>query len=539
MRQLGIECAPSDEQGRLTLPPLAEGELITATIDHPDYAPAAVTDAAIRTGVVGQVTLEPGVRLTLRVAPAEGTDTIEHVRIDLWHEPMDHPSTIMWHELPIGRDGTTSLTIAPGDYKFLRLRHDNRLLTPRLYGMADGQHLRIADGENNNLSFVFHRQVEGRGRVVDADTGRPLEDIWVNSETPNGGPSAGILARRAWTTSGYTQTDKDGQYKLRFALGVARVECEVNGYVSEKPFLEFSVNADGPPTIPDIRLRALPRIKGTVRDADGKPVPRAVVRYRGLRLRWIQPVATDDNGRFALPPATAPIDEKTGERKLVHPLVAFDPYRPLAARADVRVDRSDEVQLTLEPQVPARLLADFTDEMNEWERGNASAERTGRETEISLGGQPAPEIDAARWLNIARPDLTLADLRGRYVLLDFWFTTCGPCHADFPSVTLVHELFKDKVTVIAVHDNSSSPEAVRAHIEKLGLPFPIAVDHPDGRTIARYQQHGIATGFPDYVLISPEGKVLLDDNTIPHPLLRWYKLEIIRQLLLQSSGEPK
>jgi hypothetical protein len=38
------------------------------------------------------------------------------------------------------------------------------------------------------------------------------------------------------------------------------------------------------------------------------------------------------------------------------------------------------------------------------------------------------------------------------------------------------------------------------------------------------------------VLISHEGKVLLDDRTIPHPSLRSYKLEIIRELLLARRG---
>ena len=154
-----------------------------------------------------------------------------------------------------------------------------------------------------------------------------------------------------------------------------------------------------------------------------------------------------------------------------------------------------------------------------------------------MRGQAPPEIDSALWLNTDERTLKLADLRGKYVLLDFWFIGCGPCHADFPSVKLVHELYKDKgVVVIGVHNNSSPPEAVRKHVAKIGLPFPVAVDHPDGRTIARFEEHGVPAGYPDYVLISPEGKVLLDDRTIPHPTLRSYKLEIIRKLLLESQA---
>ena len=69
----------------------------------------------------------------------------------------------------------------------------------------------------------------------------------------------------------------------------------------------------------------------------------------------------------------------------------------------------------------------------------------------------------------------------------------------------------------------------------IGLPCPVVVDHPDGRTVSRYQSHGIATIFPSYVLIDPAGKVLLDDRTIAHASLRSYKLEIIRARLLDRK----
>src|SRR4029077_15063413 len=116
-------------------------------------------------------------------------------------------------------------------------------------------------------------------------------------------------------------------------------------------------------------------------------------------------------------------------------------------------------------------------------------------------GQPAPELEGAAWFNTdAR---SLKDLRGRYVLLDFWFIGCGPCHGDFPSVKLVHERFeKLGVTVIGVHNNSSKPEAVREHCRQQGLKFPIVVDHTDGRILNAYLPLGVK-GFPSYILIGP------------------------------------
>jgi hypothetical protein len=97
-------------------------------------------------------------------------------------------------------------------------------------------------------------------------------------------------------------------------------------------------------------------------------------------------------------------------------------------------------------------------------------------------------------------------------------------------VKLVYELYKDHgVTVIGVHDNSAPPEAVRAHVERIGLPFPIVVDRPDGGIESVYRTHRAVQGFPSYVLIGPDGNVLHADGTVPGPTLRNYKLEIIRQ----------
>jgi thiol-disulfide isomerase/thioredoxin len=155
---------------------------------------------------------------------------------------------------------------------------------------------------------------------------------------------------------------------------------------------------------------------------------------------------------------------------------------------------------------------------------------------VSLQGRQPPELDGVAWLNTDDQPLKLAELRGKYVLLDFWFTGCGPCHHDFPSVKLVHALYNDKgLVVIGIHDNSNTPDEVREHVAKIGLPFPIVVDHADGRMVASFRAHGIANGFPNYVLIGPDGTILLDDRTIPHPPLHGYKVEIVRQYLLSGA----
>ncbi|HKO96441.1 MAG TPA: TlpA disulfide reductase family protein [Pyrinomonadaceae bacterium] len=60
-----------------------------------------------------------------------------------------------------------------------------------------------------------------------------------------------------------------------------------------------------------------------------------------------------------------------------------------------------------------------------------------RTTQMSLIGQPAPELSVKEWIN-GQPAL-LEDLKGRVVLLEFWATWCKPCQEMFPKLQELYE----------------------------------------------------------------------------------------------------
>src|SRR4029453_11049913 len=73
--------------------------------------------------------------------------------------------------------------------------------------------------------------------------------------------------------------------------------------------------------------------------------------------------------------------------------------------------------------------------------------------------QPAPK---AEFRNASGKHLTLADFRGRVVLLNIWATWCGPCRSEMPSLDRLQGLHQgDGLTVLAVSVDDGGRVAVR------------------------------------------------------------------------------
>jgi thiol-disulfide isomerase/thioredoxin len=93
----------------------------------------------------------------------------------------------------------------------------------------------------------------------------------------------------------------------------------------------------------------------------------------------------------------------------------------------------------------------------------------------------APEITGIdRWLN-SEP-LSIADLRGKVVLVDFWTYSCINCLRTLPYVTRWYDRYKDRgFVVIGVHTPEFSYEKstpnVQAAIRRFGIKYPVAQDN--------------------------------------------------------------
>jgi peroxiredoxin len=137
-----------------------------------------------------------------------------------------------------------------------------------------------------------------------------------------------------------------------------------------------------------------------------------------------------------------------------------------------------------------------------------------------LGKSIATTIDAAKKTGVGQMamDFTqndvndkpvkLSDFRGKYVLLDFWASWCGPCRGENPNVVKAYNAYKDKnFTVLGVSlDNPGKKEDWLKAIEKDGLTWTHVSDLK-GWENAASKMYGVR-GIPANYLIDPTGKII-------------------------------
>ena len=123
--------------------------------------------------------------------------------------------------------------------------------------------------------------------------------------------------------------------------------------------------------------------------------------------------------------------------------------------------------------------------------------------------RPAPAWSNTSWLNAERP-LTLKDLRGRVVLLNFWVFTCYNCTNTVPSLVDFDRKYRGQgLTIIGVHTPEFPPYAgehdkgnVERALRKYHIEYPNAQDN-DSRT---WDLYGIRY-WPSFVLIDKKGVI--------------------------------
>lgn len=118
----------------------------------------------------------------------------------------------------------------------------------------------------------------------------------------------------------------------------------------------------------------------------------------------------------------------------------------------------------------------------------------------------ASELIGRGWLNTGDQQVTLEDLRGKIVILDFWTFCCINCLHVLDELRPLEERFHDVLVTVGVHspkfEHEADPDALAAAVERYDIQHPV-LDDPNLTTWQAYS----ARAWPTLVVVDPEGYI--------------------------------
>ena len=114
-------------------------------------------------------------------------------------------------------------------------------------------------------------------------------------------------------------------------------------------------------------------------------------------------------------------------------------------------------------------------------------------------GQPAPEISAQEWINLKAP-VTLAKLRGKVVLLEFWATWCGPCVQGIPHLNELQKKYAHQEFQLLSFVEEGH-QTMDRFLKRTSVEYPIGLESTS------LEDYGIS-GIPHAFVLDRAGKIV-------------------------------
>ncbi|MGZ4809746.1 MAG: TlpA family protein disulfide reductase [Thermoanaerobaculia bacterium] len=99
--------------------------------------------------------------------------------------------------------------------------------------------------------------------------------------------------------------------------------------------------------------------------------------------------------------------------------------------------------------------------------------------------------------------LSLSELRGKVVYVDFWASWCGPCRQSFPWMSSMSEKYAADGLVVVAINLDKDHDAATLFVEKYPVPFPVLFD-PAGKTAEEFRVQAMPSSF----IVSRAGRIV-------------------------------
>jgi thiol-disulfide isomerase/thioredoxin len=126
-------------------------------------------------------------------------------------------------------------------------------------------------------------------------------------------------------------------------------------------------------------------------------------------------------------------------------------------------------------------------------------------TSVKAADRKQPGEVAGRTLD--GKQVSLADFRGKVVVVNVWGSWCGPCRAEAPMLAQAsRDLAKKGVVFLGIDSRDPSKDAAKAFVRRFDVPYPSLYDQ-QGSTLLAFRGTLTPNSVPSTVVVDPQGRV--------------------------------